>query len=177
MEGHVDSRTDAGREDDIAVVDEFNIFSNGRARGELFEQGDRAMVCSGFEVVQQVGFSQQQGAGADGEQKVDVFCGRGDPIDQGGIVDLSAGADTAGDEKNVWRGAGVEGVSRVDAQAVDGEKWAGILGDGVDIERPGSDAGGSNGENFERAGEVEDFDIGEEEDGEVAGGHMREYRQ
>ena len=129
------------------------------------------MMRGGAESVQQPGAGQDKRAGADGEQKLAALSVTRYPLEHDGVLHLSACAEAAGDQQDVWRGGILEGVERRDHESVPGADCLAALRDGEHIERVELRSAAADRKDLEWPGEVEDFYFVEEHDGDGAAIH------
>ena len=177
VEGHVYAGGDTGGGDDVAGVYVAGVVAHihgGVASAEAVEAGP---VGGCGTTIEEAAGGEEEGSGADGEGEGGGAVLGGDPVEEVGVGGFAAGAPAAGDEEDVERRVVGDGGVGLDQQAAPAADEAGFFGDGEDVEGFGGvvvGVGGGqagDGEDLEGAGEVEDFDIVEEEDGDGLGGH------
>jgi hypothetical protein len=118
--------------------------------------------------VEQAGATEEHGTGADRGQGFDLGAARGDPVDEGLVVELATGAPAAGHEEDVEGRAVLQGVVGEDAQAAGGDDGILGLGDQAYLKGGGLLTAArlieaSDGKDLVGSTKVEDLDVGEDQ--------------
>jgi len=120
--------------------------------------------------IEQARCAEDQRAGADAEQKFGVAIHAMHPFEHCRIVHLSPSAKTAGNEHDIGgrRIAARECVRRIDAQTMPREHRPRGFSNRMHLEGRVPGAPSADREDFERATEIEYFDVVEDDDGYVS---------